>query len=81
MTPESLLSERGIAAGDWVTALRADHDNAMVLAFETPVDPAPASTKLEGPLEIVWVESLGYWQFNIAGRSIDPSTIEAAVPQ
>ncbi len=72
--PDSLEAATGVRAGMWVRAKTADWLNDMVDDPERPVDPAPADPWVEGVLVAVRVDSLAYWGWSVAGRSVDPTT-------
>ncbi len=51
---------------------------ATTIAPEFDADGEPTDTcacEVEGILSVVYVESLGYWNFTVAGHGVDPDTV------
>ncbi len=51
---------------------------ATTIAPEFDADGEPTDTcacEVEGILSVVYVESLGYWNFTVAGHGVDPETV------
>jgi hypothetical protein len=61
----------GAEAGDRVVARIAGWD-------EDDPDDRASNPWIEGFLAVIWVETLGYWSFSVAGRTVDPESVLAA---